>query len=956
MKLKYAGALAIAVTLFSCTPTSKQTEGYSLVEEKTKTGDEIVIPYKKFELDNGLTVVVHEDHSDPIVYTDVTYHVGSAREEIGRSGFAHFFEHMMFQGSDHVADEEHFKTVSEAGGTLNGSTNSDRTNYFETVPKNQLEIALWLEADRMGWLLDAVTQEKFEVQRATVKNERGQNYDNRPYGMLGEVTSQALYPHGHPYSWPTIGYLDELDAASLKDLKDFFLRWYGPNNATLTIAGDVNTDEVMQLAVKYFGPIQRGPEVENMDPIPAKLTADRYISHEDKIRFPLLQLNFPTVPNRHVDEAPLDVLSDIMGGGKSSIFYQTFDKPKKALQSSVGHPCQELAGKMTFTVVSFPGKSLADAEKEVRETIATFETRGVTQEDINKFSATFEASTIRGLSSVQGKGSSLASYETYKNDPSYITKDLARYKNVKVEDVMRVYNKYIKDKNCVVVSYVPEGQLDLIAAEDNYEPIIGATPESVLNNYDTLVYNKPLDTLFDRSIKPTPGPSPFVEVPETWTAELENGIRVIGNKNDELPLVTVQISVPAGHRNESIEKSGIANLTAQLMGESTKNQTAEAIGEALENLGGRVSISSGEENITVTISALTKNLDQTLAIAQDMMFQPAFDAVEFDRIKTQTLESIKNTVNQPKQLANNAFNELLYGKNNINAVPTNGTTESVESITLEDVVNYYNAYFSPKVAKMVIVGDVDQATILKKTAFLKDWTGTAYEWPAQPEAKTADIGKIYFMDKEGAAQSEIRIGYKTDMVYDPTGEYYKAQIMNFQLGGNFNSRINLNLREDKGYTYGARSYISATSEPGAYIAYAGVKKEATAASVKEFLYEMNNYAENGITDEELSFTKSSITLKEARDYETPNQKAGFLRKILDYNLSTNYVKEQSEILKNMTTEDIQALAQKHVDTKNMIITVVGDKATVLKELKELGYPVVEIQKDGKQTMSMPSSL
>ena len=338
MKLKHLGIASLALMLFSCS-SNKSTEGYQLVEEKNKEGDEITIPFKKFKLDNGLTVVVHEDHSDPIVYTDVTYHVGSAREEIGRSGFAHFFEHMMFQGSDHVADEEHFKTVTEAGGTLNGSTNSDRTNYFETVPKNQLEIAMWLEADRMGWLLNAVTQEKFEIQRSTVKNERGQNYDNRPYGMLGEVNSQALYPHGHPYSWPTIGYLDELDAASLKDLKDFFLRWYGPNNATLTIAGDVNTDEVMALAVKYFGPIQRGPEVTKMEVEPVKLAEDRYISHEDKIRFPLLRLTFPTVGNRHPDEAPLDVLSNIYGGNKSSIFYQTFDKQQKALQSNAGHPC-----------------------------------------------------------------------------------------------------------------------------------------------------------------------------------------------------------------------------------------------------------------------------------------------------------------------------------------------------------------------------------------------------------------------------------------------------------------------------------------------------------------------------------------------------------------------------------------------------------------------------------------
>lgn len=955
MKLKYFGVLALGATLFGCSENTSKQEGYTLVEEVSKKGDEIVIPYKKFKLDNGLTVVVHEDKSDPVVYTDVTYHVGSAREEIGRSGFAHFFEHMMFQGSDNVADEEHFKTVSEAGGTLNGTTNSDRTNYFETVPSNQLEIALWLEADRMGWLLDAVTQEKFEIQRSTVKNERGQNYDNRPYGMVGEVSSQALYPHGHPYSWPTIGYLNELDAATLQDLKDFFLRWYGPNNATLTVAGDVSTEEVMAMAVKYFGPIQRGPEVEDMEPQVPVLTEDRYVSHEDKIRFPLLQLNFPTVPNRHKDEAPLDVLSDILGGGKSSIFYQTFDKPQKALQSSVGHPCSELSGQMSFTVVSFPGANLGVVEKEVRAAISTFEERGVTQEDIDKFKSTFEASTIRGLSSVQGKGSSLASYQTFEDNPNYIAKDLERYRNVTVEDVKRVYNQYIKGKNCVVLSYVPEGASNLVAAADNYVPTIGMTAESVMNNYDTLKYNKPVDSLLDRSIKPTPGPAPFVQVPAYWTAEMDNGISAIGTKNDELPLAAIQISVPAGHRNETLENAGVSGLLAQMMNESTENYSAEKISEELEKLGSSVRVSSRGENLTVSISSLTKNLDKTLEIAQEMMFKPAFNEEDFARAKKQTLEGIANTVNQPSQLASNAFSKLLYGEKSIKAVPQSGTAESVANLTVADVKAYYEKYFSPAVAQMVVVSDLEEKAVLEKLAFLNSWKGDAYEWAKLPEVESATPATIYFMDKEGAAQSEIRIGYKSDMVYDPVGEYYRTQIMNFQLGGNFNSRININLREDKGYTYGARSYFSGSSEPGEFIAYAGVKKEATAESVKEFLIEMNNYAENGITDEELAFTKSSMTLKEARDYETPSQKAGFLSRILQYNLDSDYVKKQSSILNGTTKEDVLAQAKKYLDTSKMIITVVGDKATVLEDLKALGYPVVEIKNsesvsmDGRKT-------
>src|SRR4029079_17785021 len=375
-----------------------------LVEKVTKQGNDIVIPYEKYVLPNGLTLIIHEDHSDPVVHVDVTYHVGSAREEIGKSGFAHFFEHMMFQGSDHVADEQHFKIVSDAGGTLNGSTNRDRTNYYETIPSNQLEKAVWLEADRMGFLLDAVTQPKFEIQRATVKNERGQNYDNRPYGLTSEYSAKNLYPYGHPYSWLTIGYIEELNKVDVNDLKNFFLRWYGPNNATLTIGGDVKTADVVKMVEKYFGGIPRGPEVKPAVYPVVQLESTRYASYTDNYaRLPLLIEVFPTVPNYHKDMAALQCLAQILGQGRNSVMYQNMVKNQFATQAAGFSRFDELGGEFIFQVIPAQGKTLVQMDSAFRASLAVFEKNGVSDDDIAKFKGTRESQLINGLQSVQGK-------------------------------------------------------------------------------------------------------------------------------------------------------------------------------------------------------------------------------------------------------------------------------------------------------------------------------------------------------------------------------------------------------------------------------------------------------------------------------------------------------------------------------------------------------------------------
>jgi len=605
-----------------------------LEQKVVKKGNEIVIPFEKYVLPNGLTVIISEDHSDPVVHVDVTYHVGSAREEIGKSGFAHFFEHMMFEGSDHVADKEHFKVVTESGGTLNGSTNRDRTNYFETVPSNQLEKMLWLESDRMGFLLDAVTQQKFEIQRATVKNERGQNYDNRPYGLAGEVTSKALYPYGHPYSWLTIGYVKDLNSVGVDDLKHFFLRWYGPNNATLTIAGDVNTKDVIKKVEKYFGPIPRGPEVKPVQLPPVKLAKTEYVSYTDNYaKLPMLQITYPTVPDFSADMAPLACLAQVLGQGKTSFLYQNLIKTQKALRAISYSDLDELAGTFVFSVTALPGHNLAEMEKLVKESLADFEKKGVTDDDILKFKNGFESSTINRLASVSGKASQLAAFETFTGNPNMIGKVLGMYNKVTKEDVMRVYNKYIKNKPAVVLSVLPKGKEDLIAAADNFT-VDSSHYIRPHYGYDQLKYTKPKDN-FDRSIIPPSGPNPVVKVPDFWKKTLANGITAIGVENNEIPVVNLNIYLKGGTilEQNNLSKAGLASIFTSMMNEDTKKRTGEQISLALDKLGSVIRVDNNTDNIVFSVQSLSKNLSKTLDILQEKMLEPKFTEEAFDRVK-----------------------------------------------------------------------------------------------------------------------------------------------------------------------------------------------------------------------------------------------------------------------------------------------------------------------------------
>ena len=917
-------------------------EGIEFVEEVIGENGKTIIPYQKFVLDNGLTLILHSDNSDPLVHVDITYHVGSGREDLGKSGFAHFFEHMMFQGSENVADEQHFKLVTEAGGTMNGTTNTDRTNYFETVPANQLEKILWLEADRMGFLVDVVTQEKFEVQRETVKNERGQRVDNRPYGRLNERVSEALYPAGHAYSWPVIGYLDDLNRVNVNDLKAFFLRWYGPNNATLTIGGDINITETLVLVKKYFGSIPRGPEVAMPEKSVIEIAEDRYISMEDNVHLPLLYMTYPTVSLRHADEAPLDVLSSILGGGKASLLYKNLVKTQFAVQAEVSHPCAELS--CTFSLYALPhpasGKSLSDIENVIRDTLVEFEQRGVEDDDLLKAKADMEASFIFGLQSVSGKVSQLAANQTFSNNPNYIAQDIARYNNVTKEDVMRVFKKYIKDQHGVIMSVVPNGQLSAIAAKDNFVPGPRSSGNGASTSADDIAVRKEIDD-FDRSIIPIAGANKAVDIPEMWQHNFDNGISILGAQSSETPTTSVLLKIPAGHYYNVKNTAGTAGLVASMLKESTTERSAEEMSKALQKLGSSIYISAGNLYLNINISSLTKNLDATLTLVNEQLRAPAFLESEFERLKSNAIQGALNNRKDAGYLASTAYRQLLNG-DNIASMPSSGNEKSLTNISLDDVKAFYQQQVKPFGGQLIAVSDLGQAELTKSLSILEDWEGKAVDLNLSLPEGDGKMGVIYLVNKDDAAQSAIRIG-KRSMTEDITGEYYKSSLMNFALGGAFNSRINLNLREDKGYTYGARSYFNGGKLSGYYTATAEVRADATDKSIVEFINEIKDYSERGITDDELMFMRNSINQKDALKYETPRAKLAFLAQILEHDLTPDFVRQRAEIVTNITKAEINALAKKHLAVDDMLMVVVGDAKTLRPQLKALGYKVLDYQ-------------
>ena len=911
----------------------------SACKEKTP---ELSINYKKIELENGLDVVFHVDKSDPVVAVELMVHVGSAREVEGRTGFAHLFEHLLFLESENLGKGGLDKMSARIGGSgANGSTSRDRTNYLQTVPKDALEKMIWAEADKLGWFINTVTDPVLAKEKQVVKNEKRQSVDNRPYGHNQYVIDKNLYPKDHPYNWQVIGSLEDLQNATLQDVKTFFKKWYVPNNATLVLSGDIDIEQATKWVKKYFNEIPRGEEIVPLEKKSGIVNETKFLYYEDNFaRVPQLTMVWPAVENYHPDAYALEVLTEYLTSGKKAPFNQVLiDDLKLTSNTSMYNYSSELAGQTQLVIRAFKGKDLDEVKKGVEKAFAKFEEEGISEKDLNRIKAGQETRFYRSLSSVLGKGTNLASYNTYTGNPGFVTKDIQRTLGVTTDDVMRVYNTYIKDKNFIATSFVPKNSAELalenstlanvveeqivIGAEEKFNPKIAAT------------YIKTPST-FDRSIEPPYGETPSLVVPEVYQNKLENGLEVYGIENNEVPLVQFNLVINGGQLVESMDKLGVANLTASLLNKGTKNKSVSELEEAIQELGASINIYASKENITISGTTLKRNYEKTLALAQEMFLEPRFDEEEFELLKKATLSRLRQQEASPNSVASNTYNELIYGKDNIRSKNTLGTVASVESINLEDVKSFYNKFISPSVSKLLVVGDISKENVTQSLDKLnqnweaKEVTIPEYKTPDAPEKPT-----VYFYDIPNAKQSVLLFGAPALAATDE--DYYPASVMNYILGGGgFASRLTQELREGKGYTYGIRSGFSGTNAKGAFTISSGVRSNVTLESaqlVKKILEEYPTTFSN----KDLETTKSFLIKSNARAFETSRAKLNMLTNISDYGMSPDYVKDREKIVNNMTKERISELANKYVNPEKMIWLVVGDAETQFDRMKELGY-------------------
>jgi len=896
------------------------------------------IKYETFTLPNGLKVITHEDHRLPLVAVDLWYHVGPLNERPGRTGFAHLFEHMMFEGSEHVGEKAHIKFVQGAGATdVNGTTDFDRTNYFETLPANQLELGLWLESDRMGFLMEGLDRKLLQNQRDVVRNERRQG-EGRPYAAAGEAVAHLLYPKGHPYYGDVIGSHADIEAARIADIRDFHQQFYTPNNASIAIAGDFDPIKLKALLTRYFGPIPAGPKVDPVTVVTPPITSQKRETVTDTVKLPQLTIAWLTPAAYTPDSYATDVAMFALGGAKASRLDQALVYKTQVAQSvRCGNRSNKLNGSAECTITAKPGVKLEDLEKTVWDELAKLQSAGPTAEEVEAAKAGELTRKISGLQRLGGFGGvadTLDEYNQYTGDPGFLSKDIAMAEGVTVASAKAAAVKYFTKDSAVVVYCVPGKKVldDVARSPDDTDADVKIT-----NPY-TPEFEKAQEW---RKEVPKAGAPLTVHLPQPEKFTLANGLTVMVVEEKSLPVLSASLVTRAGSENNPAGKAGLASLTAQVMGEQTTTRDLTTLAEAQEKIGVRIGVGASMDAANAGMTVLTNHTHAGMELFADVIEHPAFNNDDLERLRKQRLIGIQQEGDSVNALASRVGPKLVFGDTPY-GTSASGTTESIASLTPEDVKGFYTDHYGPADSALVLVGDVTmvQAKALAEQYFGK-WTGKASAAITLPSAPKMQPTHVVIIDKPGAPQTAL-FAYGVGV---PAGspDLQALQVANYTLGGAFASRINMNLREKNGYTYGANSQYAFYRGGGPFIAGGLVRTNITGPAAKELMYEIKRFPTTPPTEAELKEAKEARIQSLPGQFETTGAIAGSIANIFLYSRPLDYYATLTAKYQAVTAADVERVAKEDVHPDELVIVAAGDRAKIEDQLKEAGVGPVEVR-------------
>jgi zinc protease len=895
------------------------------------------LKFEKYKLDNGLEVILSEDHRLPMVAVNLWYHVGPANELPGRTGFAHLFEHMMFEGSKHVAGSAHDRYLEAAGASdINGSTDFDRTNYYETLPSNQLELALWLESDRMGYLPDKLDQANLSNQQDVVRNERRQTTENTPYGIVEEGLFHQLFPKSHPYYADVIGSHEDIQAAKLEDVRDFFKLYYAPNNASLAIVGDFDPDKARELVEKYFGPLKRGEEVPKIQVRTPPITAERRATFQDNVQLPRVYMAWLTSPIFKPGDAEADLAATILGGGRSSRLYKKLVYEKQIAQDvAVRQQSLMLGSVFELQVTAKAGVKPEDLEKAIDAELEAFRKNGPTGAELTRARNVIESRIITGLETLGGGGGVadlLNSYNHYLGTPDFLAADIARYENSTTAAIQAFAQGQLNGNQRAVVYGVP-GQRDL-------GPEV-ATPKAEAKD-PSKSDGAPVNTDAEwRKEAPKPGPASALHLPVPEKFKLSNGLTVLYSERPGLPLVAADLVLHAGSGINPVDRPGLASMTARMLQQGTTTRSAVQIADRAADLGATLNSGAGTDTTGITVSALSRNFPEALELLADVALHPSFPETEIERVRSERLTEILQEKDDPISLATRVMSAALYGPRHTYGYPNSGTTESIKAMARKDLLQFRQQNYFPDDAALIVTGNIKLAAL--KPLLEKQFGAWKAGRPTPASMGTAETtdAKLILVDRPGAPQTTL-VCFSLGLARS-TPDYVPVEVMNTDLGGLFSSRINMNLREEHGYTYGAFSYFLYHRAPGPFIAGGDVRTDATGPATAEIFNELRRMRDTPMTPAELLLSKDSNARSLPGRFERGTDAAASFAELFTYDLPLDFYSTLPNKINAVTVEQAQAMAQKYIVPAKMMVLAVGDRAKIEEEMKKLSLGKLEIR-------------